>query len=292
MANDHEILVMRIKLRLRKKPRKEVRRKLAVEKLKVDEVRERFEVKTNMFEILQDKEVEEIEDFWREHKDVLKEVGEEVLGFEKLRKEEWISGKLLERMEEKNKAKIVMNSEVLLEDRQRAKEEYNEKDIKVKRSVREVKRNYLDRLATEAEEAALRNNTRKLYQISKSLENKGKQLGGSPPVKDRDGKMLATEEEQMWRWSDHFHEVLNTKEPQNSPRFQVAEILLIDTDPPRVDEVLQAINNMKNNKVRGSGGILAELFRLDPQVNAESFGSFSAKNGKRKKYLKSGSRDY
>ena len=54
------------------------------------------------------------------------------------------------------------------------KQAYREKETDVKRSVRQDKRQLLDRKATQAEEAARTRDSRTLYQISKSLGGDGR----------------------------------------------------------------------------------------------------------------------
>ena len=49
---------------------------------------------------------------------------------------------------------------------------YTEVHKEVKRSIRSDKRNYLEQLATEAEEAASKGNLNELYKITKTLSGK------------------------------------------------------------------------------------------------------------------------
>jgi HSP90 family molecular chaperone len=75
------LLIAKIKLSLRQRPKGEDKRKMVVHSLKLEEVEKEFQVKIlNMFEVLQDKDVEDVEEYWMEYRDALKETGKEVLG--------------------------------------------------------------------------------------------------------------------------------------------------------------------------------------------------------------------
>jgi len=70
---------------------------------------------------------------------------------------------------------------------------------------------WFDEKGAEAEEAANRNDMRTLYRIVRDLT--GTQATTNVPVKDKDGKVLLTEREQLARWVEHFNEVLNQPVP-------------------------------------------------------------------------------
>jgi hypothetical protein len=112
VASDHELLIAKIKLSLRQRPKGEDRRKMAVHRLKLEEVEKEFEVKIlNMFEVLQDKDVEDVE-YWMEYRDALKETGEEVFGCVRSRKDEWISDESWGKINKWKEVKRRLNEEL------------------------------------------------------------------------------------------------------------------------------------------------------------------------------------
>ena len=138
VGSDHILLIAKIKLSLRAKRRKVERRRLDTGRLKDEKVREDFALKIfNRFEVLMDKEVEGVDDFWMEYRDAVRETGEEVVGFRKTEKKEWISeeswGKIEERKEIK---KEIIKENIGAEEKERWKRQYGEKDKEVKASVR------------------------------------------------------------------------------------------------------------------------------------------------------------
>ena len=83
-------------------------------------------------------------------------------------------------------------------------------------------------------------------------------------TKSKVGKVLLTNEDEMKRWTEHFHEVLNQHEPTILFNFdQESNIACTHTSVQDVtaQEVIKAINSQKNNKSPGLGGISAELLK-------------------------------
>ena len=104
---------------------------------------------------------------------------------------------------------------------ERTQQEYKNKDREVKRSVREDKRNFIENLASEAEEAAEKREFGTVYKITKQLCDSN--TNHSMPVKDKKREVLTTEREQAARWVQHFEAVLNwpdPEEPANPPSDQ------------------------------------------------------------------------
>ena len=80
-------------------------------------------------------------------------------------------------------------------------------DKEVKKSCRTGKKRRFEEKASEAQAAADNNDPKTLYRIVCELT--GARSNSNVPIKSKDGKVLLTNEDQMKRWTDHFHEVLN-----------------------------------------------------------------------------------
>ena len=93
----------------------------------------------------------------------------------------------------------------------KAQAEYTAAEREVKRSIRNDKRDYINHLASQAEEAVSESNFKDLYLTTKKLAGKFQQT--DMPVKDKDGKPLTTVEEQLQQWTEHFRELLNRSAP-------------------------------------------------------------------------------
>ena len=80
---------------------------------------------------------------------------------------------------------------------------------------------WLETKCQEAQDASNRNDTRTLYRISKELGGNG--TISNAPIKDKNGRILQTEEEQNERWVEHFKEILNQPEPTETFDFPEEE---------------------------------------------------------------------
>uniref|UniRef100_A0AAV2JEM2 Ig-like domain-containing protein n=1 Tax=Knipowitschia caucasica TaxID=637954 RepID=A0AAV2JEM2_KNICA len=152
----------------------------------------------------------------------------------------------------------------------KAQEEYAEANRNVKRSIRTDKRNYLEALATEAEEAALHHRTKDLYSISKRIT--GKFAKPERPVRDKNGGTIADDEGQKKRWIEHFQELLNRPAPENPPEILPATSdLPIKCYAPTKEEIHSAIKQLKNGKSAGPDSIPAEALKADVDTCVELF---------------------
>ena len=75
----------------------------------------------------------------------------------------------------------------------------------MKKSIKKDKKDYIEELASQAEDAAGQGNLKDLYLTTKKLAGKFQQT--DKPVKDKDGNPLTTTEEQLKRWAEHFREL-------------------------------------------------------------------------------------
>ena len=131
---------------------------------------------------------------------------------------------------------------------QRLKEQlqttYSELNRKVKKRARADKKAFVEKLADQAEEATQKQDMVTLYKITKSLAGGFK--NNDVPVKDSDGNVITGIVEQMQRRKNQFQSVLNREVPcihANIPENDIA--LDVDTNPPSLDEVKNAIRHLK-----------------------------------------------
>ena len=71
-------------------------------------------------------------------------------------------------------------------------------------------------------------------------------------LKNKQGVVLTSEKDQAERWVEHFKQVLNHPDPDETANIEPAETPLdIDLDPPNVNEVRKAILTLKSGKHQG-----------------------------------------
>ena len=239
--------------------------KYDVHKLKDPVKKSEFQIELrNRFELLGTIPEQGIEDQWQQIKQSFCSTAEEVLGFKKPNKKEWMSDNTWNKIEERKEIKKkILNQNNSSEETDRLKTQYSQKDRVVKKSARKDKIKFIDDKAEEAQNAANRGDLNTVYKITKQLCSKSK--SDNVPVKDKDGVVLTTEREQAARWKEHFKEVLNRPEPliPADPDIDNDFNLDINVDMPTELEVRQAIKSLKNNKAAGVDTITAELLKAD-----------------------------
>ena len=139
---------------------------------------------------------------WRDIQQIYVETATDILGYEKKGDKEWLTPGTWQRIKERKvlKAKMLNTRSPRL--RAQAQTEYKIKDCKVKRSARKDKREFVDQLAKDAEDAAARGELSTVYKITKKLC--GKKISQSMSLKNKDGSNISTEGERIACWEEHF----------------------------------------------------------------------------------------
>ena len=171
---------------------------------------------------------------------------EEVLGKKKAKHKEWISNDTIQRLETRKERKTALNTSRTRATKSKAQAEYTAADREVKRSIRKDKRDYIDYVASQAEEAAGKGNFKDLYLTTKKVAGKFQQT--DMPVKDKDGKPLTTVAEQLKRRVEHLRELLNRPANELLPNIPPAETEIpISCEKPTKVEIKKAIMTLRES---------------------------------------------
>jgi hypothetical protein len=145
--------------------------------------------------------------------------------------------------------------------------EYNKAHKQVRQSLRKDRRTYIENLAAQAEEAANMRDKKDPYDTTKTRAGNARQT--SQQIKDKNGKVLTTTEEQLARWVEHFKELLKRPPPDVTPEMNRAdEELKIYLNLPSKTEIKQAIKKWKTAKVSGPDNISPEALKANPDLTA------------------------
>ena len=189
------------------------------------------------------------------------------LGCRQRRPKEWMLSDTWKAIESRRRLKKKVMDSKSQQLKERHQDMYRAANKEVKRRTRADKRKYIENLASQAEEAAARNEQGTVYKVTKVIT--GKCHTTHVLVKDKNGILLTSEGEQQRRWTEHFRELLNRPPPTVVPNIQEAATDLdISTDVPTRREIIQAINSLKNGKAPGHDNLNAELFKADPELAA------------------------
>ncbi|XP_078619529.1 uncharacterized protein LOC144886675 [Branchiostoma floridae x Branchiostoma japonicum] len=271
VGSDHHLLGAKMKLRLKKLAVKKKMKPFATDKLKDPMMSEKYQLKLqNRFQVLQEMG-QDVETQWSLFKETVTKSAEETIGRRRgSRKEQWIKDHTWDLIDERRKMKGERDRARSEEEKERTKHQYRDLDRQVKRSCRADKRQWLEKKGAEAEEAAQKNDARTLYRLVREVT--GSCSSSSVPIKDKSGKTLLTTEEQDLRWMEHFQETLNQPNPNTLFDFQAeepVEDLDVCEEPIRIDETVQAIKAMKNNKAAGLDEISAEMLKHGGESTVE-----------------------
>ena len=259
IGSDHYLLAAKMQLRLKALKTQKRSKPYDIVKLKNINIREKLELEiTNKFQALTDEC--EIEQEWNVFKDVVLKATDNIVGKRRgTRKEQWIRPETWDLIDKRKNIKMRRETE---RGTHQMSIEYSRLNKSVKKSCRRDKKLWLETKCQEAQDASNRNDTRTLYRISRELGGNGTR--SNVPIKDKNGRILQTEEEQNKRWVEHFKEILNQPEPTETfdfPEEENCQQLDVKTGIIEEDEMNKAINRLKNNKSPGTDQIPAEILK-------------------------------
>ena len=152
-----------------------------------------------------------------------------MLGCRQRQHKPWISDDTIKKIEERRETKHKVIQARTRAKKQRLRQEYSECDKEVKRSAKNDKRDFVEELATQAQKAAEKNDTKALYNITKQLG--GRKTNSNRPVEGKDGHVLSKPAEQLDRWREHFSELLSGTPVTTPPLIEEGEDLEVNLDP-------------------------------------------------------------
>ena len=269
-ASDHHLVLARMKMKLKKREvKRSTRTHYNVDFLQDRVTTESFRLTVrNKYEALQDILDEgnmDIDTQWQQIKEMWTSTCSEVLGKKKYQQKDWISAETVNKVQVRKEKKGAVNNSRTRAAKAAAQEEYTEANKAVKNSVKTDKANFIEDLAKEAEDASAQGNMKQLYDITRKLA--GKYKNTDRPIKDKNGNVLTSDEDQLKRWRENFEELLNRPPPQNPPDIAPAEeVLQINCERPSKAEIEKAIHHMKRGKASGPDKIPAEAIQADIEI--------------------------
>lgn len=144
------------------------------------EVRNRFTVLRNQQEL-------DLHNF----NSALAEAGKKVLGPRRRRKKVWNSEDTWKKIDKRKEKKREILATKSLGRKTQLQKSYSALDKEVKRNVRAGRKTYIERIAEEAETAALKQDMGTLYKLTKSLTNGFRST--DIPTRDQSGRIMTKE---------------------------------------------------------------------------------------------------
>lgn len=254
---DHFMVVAKVQIKQIKNPRTKIEKiKWNVEELTNEETRKEYEQKlTNELEQINETEIEEE---WGEIKKAINKAANHSIGKENKRKgNDWWNEKCKKAVDEKAKTWKVYIENINEENKQK----YVIERDKANEIIRYERNEYIDKKIETVEKENRSNNGRKFYRQIKALNTKQKRMikGG---VRDRNGKIAETEEEEKEAWREYFMEML-TEDDENME--MTPEETQPSTQPeeetPTREEIEEIVKTLRNGKAAGKDNIGNELIK-------------------------------
>ncbi|KAK3528813.1 hypothetical protein QTP70_011605 [Hemibagrus guttatus] len=197
-------------------------------------------------------------DDWETTAEVIRETGRKVLGVSSGRRKEdketwWWNEEVQDSIQRKRLAKKKWDMDRTEENRQ----EYKELQRRVKREVSMAKQKAYDELYTRLD---TREGEKDLYRLARQRDRDGKDVQQVKIIKDRDGRVLTSEESVQRRWKEYFEELMN-KENEREKRVEGVNSVEQNVDKIRKDEVRKALKRMKSGKAVGPDDIPVEVWK-------------------------------
>ncbi|KAK3508959.1 hypothetical protein QTP70_015383, partial [Hemibagrus guttatus] len=197
-------------------------------------------------------------DDWETTAEVIRETGRKVLGVSSGRRKEdketwWWNEEVQDSIQRKRLAMKKWDMDRTEENRQ----EYKELQRRVKREVSKAKQKAYDELYTRLD---TREGEKDLYRLARQRDRDGKDVQQVRVIKDRDGRVLTSEESVQRRWKEYFEELMN-EENEREKRVEGVNSVEQKVDKIRKDEVRKALKRMKSGKAVGPDDIPVEVWK-------------------------------
>jgi len=203
-----------------------------------------------------------VEERWKKIEESVRKATENnVTPYRGQKRKQWLDEECDRAIELKKKYRLKM----LQSGRDEDKETYCDQRRKVKKLCRKKKRQQLERNLTDIEINYQNKEVRRFYKDIKDIKKGYRDTVTC--VKDKQGNLIANEEEKLKRWKQHFEELLNGNEeemPTDTHEEQINEGDAIAK--PTQKEIEEIINSMKNNKSPGANGITAENLKYGGDI--------------------------
>ncbi|MCJ8733936.1 hypothetical protein PDJAM_G00229520 [Pangasius djambal] len=197
-------------------------------------------------------------DDWETTAEVIRVTGRKALGVSSGRRKEdketwWWNEGVQDSIQRKTLAKKKWDMDRTKENRQ----EYKELQRTVKREVSKAKQEAYDELYTRLD---TREGQKDLYRLARQRDRDGKDVQQVRVIKDRDGRVLTSEESVQRKWKDYFEELMN-EENEREKRVEGVTSGEQKVDRIRKDEVRKALKRMKSGKAVDPDDIPVEVWK-------------------------------
>ena len=168
-------------------------------------------------------------------------------------KKPWISNEVLKLAEDKSKLRKNRNTPA-------QDQRYKDLRSEIQRKLRKDKASWLEEQCQKIGEHDKMGQSKKMFDMIKSVKNDNKRPSQQASVKDKDGNVLDQKEDIMNRWKEYGAELFERpgeEEPLTEEHISPEE----QEPPPLLSEIEHAMKRLSKGKSPGLDGIPAELVK-------------------------------
>ncbi|CAF1656013.1 unnamed protein product, partial [Adineta ricciae] len=183
------------------------------------------------------------------------------------KQKEWLTDEILEIVDMKVKAFLEWQNRRGTNQERRYRSKYRLLRNKAKKRIEARQIEYLDETSIEIESAIKQHDPATTYAMIRRIKG-GRTNIENLPILDLQGKSILNSQERLQRWKDHFSDLLNVPSHVNQSILDQIPIPVISSveqrrqeKPPSLDEVHQAIGQMKSWKAPGNDDVSADLLK-------------------------------
>uniref|UniRef100_H2YWZ6 Reverse transcriptase domain-containing protein n=1 Tax=Ciona savignyi TaxID=51511 RepID=H2YWZ6_CIOSA len=191
------------------------------------------------------------DDLWNEGKETIIKVAAKTIKKKTNKSSNWISDETLKEIKHRREIKPRRFDSPVDEAL------YKKQNAKVQKMMRKDKERYIEQQCEKIEENAAHNSTKELYQSVKKLTKSFKPSADT--VKSENGAVLCDRDDIKERWKEYCSKLY--KRNEKLPSFHVELSIKEPEPPPLIEEVIEAIKDLKNDKSPGADEVTAELIK-------------------------------
>ncbi|XP_042864337.1 uncharacterized protein LOC122248391 [Penaeus japonicus] len=247
--SDHQLLAAEIKLQLKKltQPPQPIR-------FNYNTLDNNYSVKiSNSFEaLLQCEDEKKPNELWNEGKHIFLKVAEETITKKTNKRNQWISEEIIKEVELRRQLKAKGINDPVEETI------YRQQNFKIQRMMRKDKEKFIQEQCQRIEANSINNSTKEMYNGVKNLTKKFKPSVDT--IKDEDDLILCDREEVKDRWKEYCTNLYKRNESIVTP-VPYGQMSSEPEPPPLIDEIREAIKELKLGKSPGNDQVTAEMIK-------------------------------
>ena len=255
MNSDHNLVMMKVMVKLKRVGKATVRRQWNLEKLKFRQKDLEREVDEKVK--LWDSDSLSVEEHWSVLKETVIKSAEKEIGYTKKKraKKPWVTEEMLEKMDKRRKWKSVNTD--------KGRVEYRRLNNALRRATDSAREKWWIRQCEEIENLDKIGRVDLVYARVRSLQKDRKGERASKEICNKHGVLLSEVDDIKSRWVEYIEELYDKPGKPRVIPIEDRDGILDDDKGPQLlaEEVRSAIQAMKKKKAEGIDGIPAELWK-------------------------------